>query len=63
MRLPEHEPEMREQVAREKGDDVQFGPQVRRCRKYPAFCHKMPVYATHRDPTFVGSYPRQVFPT
>jgi hypothetical protein len=22
------------------------------CRKYRVFCHKMPVYATHRDPTF-----------
>jgi hypothetical protein len=21
-------------------------------RKNPVFCHKMPVYATHRDPTF-----------
>ena len=39
-------------MAREQSDDVQFGTRVKMCRKNRVFCHKMPVYATHRDPTF-----------
>ena len=43
---------MREKVVWKQSYDVQFRTRVKICRENRVFCHKMPVYATYRDPTF-----------
>jgi hypothetical protein len=50
--VPQHEPQMREKIAWEQSYDLQFRTRVKICRENRVFCHKMPVYATYRDPTF-----------
>jgi len=62
VRVPEHEPQMREKVAWEQCYDVQFKTRVKMCRENRVFCHKMPVYATYRDPTFEAMVRREPFP-